>query len=75
MARQFGLLGVPSSAGAHGPGPEQAPRYLRDGGIVERLRAAGVSVRDHGDLPLVRGEPDPVPEWPGSGAAVVTHDG
>ncbi|TME47784.1 MAG: arginase family protein [Chloroflexi bacterium] len=55
----LGLLGVPSSAGAHGPGQEKAPSALRAAGLVEALRAGGLSVDDLGDLPLVRFRPDP----------------
>ncbi|MDP9353163.1 MAG: arginase family protein, partial [Chloroflexota bacterium] len=57
--QSVGLIGVPSSAGAHGPGQEKAPRYLREAGLVERLQAAGRAVIDHGDLPRVRFRPDP----------------
>jgi arginase len=55
----FGLLGVPSSAAAHGPGQEKAPAALRRAGLPERLAAAGVPVMDYGDLPVVRWRPDP----------------
>jgi arginase len=44
------LIGVPSSAGAHHAGQEQAPAALRAAGLVGRLRAAGVSVTDTGDV-------------------------
>ena len=38
MTRQrIGLIGVPSSAGAHWPGQEKAPGALREAGLVERL--------------------------------------
>jgi arginase len=56
---EFGLLGVPSSAAAHGPGQEKAPAALRRAGLPERLSAAGVRVVDYGDLPVVRWRPDP----------------
>jgi arginase len=55
---EFGLLGVPSSAAAHGPGQEKAPAALRRAGLSERLAAAGVPVVDYGDLPVVRWRPD-----------------
>lgn len=54
----MGLIGVPSSAGAHWPGQEEAPRALREAGLVERLESAGYPVLDHGDLPRVRFRPD-----------------
>lgn len=59
MVNRVALLGVPSSAGTHGPGQEKAPAALRAAGLVERLTAAGVEVVDHGDLPAVRFRPDP----------------
>jgi arginase len=59
MLGEFGLLGVPSSAAAHGPGQEKGPAALRRAGLPERLAAAGVQVVDYGDLPVVRWRPDP----------------
>jgi arginase len=58
MTRRFGLIGVPSSAGAKTPGIEKAPAALRDAGIVERLREAGCHLVDYGDLDRVRCQPD-----------------
>ncbi len=55
----LGLLGVPSSAGAHTPGQEKAAGALRTGGLVERLEARGCGVVDHGDLAPVVSRPDP----------------
>jgi arginase len=49
--RSWALIGVPSSAGAHHAGQERAPAALRKAGLVDRLRAAGLSVDDLGDLP------------------------
>jgi arginase len=46
------LIGVPTSAGTHGPGQERAPWALRRAGLVQGLEAAGVVVHDEGDLPL-----------------------
>src|ERR1043165_8122720 len=54
MTHTFGLLGVPSSAGAHWPGQEQAPAALRRAGLISHLTDAGVALVDYGDLPLVR---------------------
>lgn len=56
--RTMALIGVPSSAGAHWPGQEKAPQYLRRAGLVERLEASGAPVVDQGDLPVVRFWPD-----------------
>jgi arginase len=54
------LLGVPTSAGTHGPGQEKAPRALRAAGLVDRLTSAGVRVEDHGDLPAALFRADPL---------------
>ena len=59
MSRHIDLIGVPSSAGAHGPGQEKAPSALRAAGILRILTAAGVETNDRGDLPLARFAPDP----------------
>jgi arginase len=44
------VLGVASSAGTHNAGQEDAPRALREAGLVDRLRSAGLRVRDQGDV-------------------------
>jgi arginase len=49
--REWTVIGVPTSAGAHHAGQEQAPAALRGAGLIERLRGAGLSVADAGDLP------------------------
>lgn len=54
MTHVFGLVGAPSSAGARYPGQEQTPAALRAAGLIGRLTAAGISLVDYGDLPLVR---------------------
>jgi arginase len=58
VGRPLGVIGVPTSAGAFAPGQEQAPRALRNAGLLEALRASGVEVRDHGDRPAWRWRPD-----------------
>ena len=55
---RLALLGVPSSAGAYAPGQEQAPRALREAGLVAALEERGVAVEDLGDLAVRRWEPD-----------------
>jgi arginase len=55
---KFGLIGVPSSAGAHGPGQEKAPSALRKAGLLGALREAGLELEDLGDLPVARFTPD-----------------
>lgn len=47
------MIGVPSSAGAHHAGQERAPAALRQAGLLDRLRAAGVAISDAGDLPAM----------------------
>ena len=44
------LIGVATSAGSHHAGQDQAPAALRAAGLIDRLRAAGVTVEDRGDL-------------------------
>jgi arginase len=44
------VIGVASSAGTHHAGQDQAPAALRAGGLVDRLRAAGLTVEDRGEL-------------------------
>lgn len=58
VLNRLGLIGVPSSAGAHGPGQEKAPSVLRKAGLLGALREAGLDVEDLGDLPVVRFKPD-----------------
>lgn len=45
------LIGVPTSAGAHHAGQDLAPAALRRAGLLDRLAAAGLRVKDRGDLP------------------------
>ena len=52
------LIGVPSSAGARQAGQEQAPKCLRNAGLVQRLVSRGVDVMDLGDLTEVSFRPD-----------------
>ena len=56
---RLGLIGVPTSAGAHGPGQEKAPAALRKAGLLGALRETGLEVEDLGDLPVARFKPDP----------------
>ncbi len=56
---RLGLIGVPSSAGAHGPGQEKAPAALRQAGLLGALRETGLEVEDLGDLPVARFTADP----------------
>jgi arginase len=49
--REWTVIGVPTSAGAHYAGQEQAPAALRQAGLITRLREAGLPVADAGDLP------------------------
>lgn len=58
MSRTYALIGVPSSAGAHMPGQEKTPQYLRRAGLVARLEASGAAVIDLGDVPAFRFWPD-----------------
>lgn len=50
IGRRVVLIGVASSAGTHHAGQEHAPAALRAAGLVERLRVAGLTIEDRGDL-------------------------
>jgi arginase len=54
----LGVIGVPTSAGAFAPGQEQAPAALRDAGLIDLLRDAGLEVNDRGDRERWRWRPD-----------------
>ena len=69
--RTWGVLGVPSSVAAHWSGIEQGPEALRDAGLLERLRAHGVRVADHGDLAVARWTADRTDERPNAWRQVV----
>jgi len=56
--KKVALIGVPTSAGSHGPGAERAPAALRAAGLAARLSAAGFEVIDHGDTPTFLYQPD-----------------
>jgi arginase len=58
MTMPLGVIGVPSSAGSYAPGQEQAPRALREAGLLAKLEAAGFGIVDHGDAPVWRWAPD-----------------
>jgi arginase len=44
------MIGAPSSAGAHHAGQDLAPAALRAAGLLTRLRQAGVTITDAGDV-------------------------
>jgi arginase len=58
LSSPIGVIGVPTSAGAFAPGQEQAPRALRDAGLLDLLVSSGAEVRDHGDREIWRWRPD-----------------
>jgi len=58
MPGKIADLGVPSSLGSYYSGQEKAPQAFRRAGFLEMLRKQGLTVVDHGDLPLRRWHPD-----------------
>jgi arginase len=50
VAADLVVLGVASSAGTHHAGQDRAPQALRDAGLLDQLRSAGLSVDDRGDV-------------------------
>ena len=71
MTQRLGLIGIPSSVGAHWPGQEKAPPALREAGLVEYIEERGLRVTDRGNLPRARFRPDPGRRHPQNLAAVV----
>jgi arginase len=53
------VFGVPSAAGARGPGMERAPFALRAAGLLTRLKEAGATVVNLSDLSLFPHRDDP----------------
>ena len=49
--REWTIIGVPTSAGAHHAGQERAPDALRAAGLTDRLADRGLGVTDAGNLP------------------------
>ena len=56
---KIAVFGIPSAAGAVGPGTERAPFALREAGLLEALRAGGRRVVNLSDLSLFPFEDDP----------------
>ncbi len=52
------IVGVPSSAASYAAGQDLAPAALRSAGLLARLAAADLEVRDEGDLPHQVWKPD-----------------
>lgn len=71
MSGRVHVVGAATSAGAHGPGQEEAPAAFRRHGLLARLVEAGVDAVDHGDVVRHRMRPDPDHPRLGSVAQVV----
>ena len=56
---KLAVFGVPSSAGAAGPGLENGPFALREAGLLQRLRQTGARVVNLSDLSLFPHREDP----------------
>lgn len=52
------VLGVPSNAASYAAGQEQAPRVLREAGLLDALTESGWQVKDAGDTTLQMWRPD-----------------
>jgi arginase len=55
---RISIVGVPSSAASYAAGQDLAPAALRSAGLPAQLLAAGLEVRDEGDLPVQVWKPD-----------------
>jgi arginase len=73
MPRTLAVIGAPTSAGAYAPGQEKAPRALREAGLLDRLREAGIAIHDYGDLPVWRWQPDAANRFAQNLGAVVEN--
>lgn len=60
MTVELAVIGVPTSAGAHHAGQDQAPRVMRERGLLSVLRAGGVLVEDTEDVAGEIWQPDDV---------------
>jgi len=69
VQRTYHILGVPLRSGSLYPGSEDDARAYRDAQILARLRAAGCTVLDDGDIALPSYLPHhsipPIRSWPG----------
>jgi arginase len=73
--RAVTLVEAPTSAGAYAPGQEDGPRALVDAGLVERLKAAGLTVRVGGRVSPFRWRPDPESPRAANAGAVIDRAG
>ncbi|KAH3854398.1 arginase-1-like [Dreissena polymorpha] len=48
--KKLGVVGVPVSKGQRRDGTDKGPKFLRDGGLLERLKKIGCEVKDYGDV-------------------------
>jgi len=51
-SRPIALLGVPMDLGGNRRGVDMGPSALRIAGLAERVRALGLAVEDHGNVPV-----------------------
>ena len=57
--RPLSVIGAASSAGAYGPGQEEAPAAFRRHGLLSALRATGRDSLDHGGVAVAHFREDP----------------
>jgi arginase len=66
--RVYDIFGVPFRAGSLYPGTENDAATYRQCGLVDQMRAAGISVADYGDIPIPSFLPHhnipPIRNWP-----------
>ena len=68
---RIAIVGVPSSAASYAAGQDLAPAAMRAAGLPAKLIAAGLEMRDEGDLPVQVWKPDrehPLAQNPGPAA-------
>ncbi|MGH2407111.1 MAG: arginase family protein [Candidatus Limnocylindrales bacterium] len=60
MTKPIAVVGMPTALGGHIAGMERTPSELRQRGLLDQLVAAGLELRDDGDLGIEPGfRPDP----------------
>src|ERR1700685_1284674 len=73
--RTVTLVEAPTSAGGYAPGQEDGPHALLEAGLVERLEAAGGTVRRGGQVSPCRWRPDPENPRAANAGAVIDRAG
>lgn len=58
MKKKVDVIGMPLFYGCDNPGVETGPKVMRDGGIIDIFKEAGLDVLDLGDVDILKATPD-----------------